>query len=74
LPSKDELHLMYQNLKKKGLGQFTTRNYQGSLEYYWSSTELSDLNAWCQEFENGYGLQGGGLKDSWSLVRAIRTF
>jgi hypothetical protein len=74
LPSKDELNLIYQNLKKKGLSNFTTRNYQGTLLFYWSSTELSNLNAWCQEFENGWGLQDGGFKDSWSLVRAIRAF
>lgn len=46
LPSRDELNLMYQNLKKNNLGGF-------SEDYYWSSSELNTFHAWFQLFTNG---------------------
>jgi hypothetical protein len=43
LPSRDELNLMHQNLHLKGYGNF-------KLNRYWSSTEYSANNAYCQFF------------------------
>jgi len=46
LPSKDELNLMYTNLRKAGRGGF------GSA-WYWSSSEYTKLSAWIQDFSDG---------------------
>jgi len=66
LPSKDELDLMYKNLKQKELGGFSNN-------WYWSSSQ-SDLvySAWIQGFSNGN--QGNLYKDDTGIVRAIRAF
>ena len=66
LPSKDELNLMYVNLKTQGLGGFNTSIY------YWSSSEGNTNYSWCQSlnlggqlyFDKGYTL----------YVRAVRSF
>jgi len=68
LPSKEELDVMYKNLKQKGLGGFSD-------VYYWSSSSSeygSDYNACSQNFESGY--QGSASKNSSLSVRAIRAF
>jgi hypothetical protein len=65
LPSKDELNLMYKNLKQKGLGNFDN-------SWYWSSSQAKDDSVWNQNFRNGY--QDGGSKNLACSVRAIRTF
>jgi TolB-like protein len=66
LPSKDELDLMYKNLKQKGLGSFG-----GNL--YWSSSQLGiDDYVWYQNFDDGS--QSGFLKNHFNSVRAIRAF
>ncbi len=65
LPSKDELNLMYQNLKKKGIGGFAD-------DYYWSSSEYSSTSAWTKGYNLGY--QGNFIKDSNLHVRAVRAF
>jgi hypothetical protein len=65
LPSKDELNLMYKNLKQKGLGNFNDN-------WYWSSSQADGNGAWNQNFRNGY--QDGGLKNLACSIRAIRTF
>ena len=65
LPSKEELNLMYQNLKLAGIG-----NFAGG--YYWSSSESSLYYAWIQYFSNGR--QYSYSKDDAKLVRAIRAF
>ncbi|MCX7023098.1 MAG: InlB B-repeat-containing protein [Spirochaetes bacterium] len=64
LPSKDELNLMYWNLKKAGSGGFAA--------WYWSSSEKGVGNAWLQYFDDGtqsgdYGVHSGH-------VRAVRAF
>ncbi|NBK23838.1 MAG: PEGA domain-containing protein, partial [Spirochaetia bacterium] len=46
LPSKDELNLMYQNLKRNNLGGF-------SGDFYWSSSEYGALDVWLQSFFGG---------------------
>jgi hypothetical protein len=71
LPSKDELNLMYINLKQKGKGNFQN-------VYYWSSSEYSDLFAWAQNFSNGTQDTDGDWyrkgKISVYSVRAARRF
>ena len=65
LPSKDELNLMFVNLKAHGLGAFTSSSY-------WSSTEQTAGLAWNQYFGDGY--QGAVDKPGNYSVRAIRAF
>lgn len=72
LPSKDELGLMYTNLKLNGLSVFS--DY-----YYWSSSEYNifgDTSAWEQYFGSGSqpGSQNGNLKSNSYYVRAVRAF
>lgn len=65
LPSKDELDLLYTNLKAAGLGGFFNASY-------WSSSAISSTNAWSQHFSNG--TQASDTKSSSFRVRAIRRF
>jgi hypothetical protein len=65
LPSKDELDLMYKNLKAKGLGEFGNT-------WYWSSSEYSAFNAWTQRFSDGS--QPNYTKPDMYSVRAVRAF
>lgn len=65
LPSKDELHKMYDQLKTFNVGGFSS-------DYYWSSTENGPTSAWAEGFQ-------GGDQNTWSKtaayrVRAIRSF
>ena len=66
LPSKDELDLMYKNLKQKGLGGFSNNNW------YWSSSQYNNNNAWSQSF--GDGRQYHYDKNYTYSVRAVRAF
>ena len=67
LPSKDELNLMYINLKQKKLGGFADSVYWSSSEYSGSSS-----SAWLQGFysgpQNDYSRSGN------SRVRPVRAF
>jgi hypothetical protein len=65
LPSKDELNLMYTNLKKKGLGGFADSQY-------WSSSERDPRYAWNQNFRNGS--MDNDVKSHSYSVRPIREF
>jgi uncharacterized caspase-like protein len=65
LPSKDELDLMYRNLKKNNLGGF-------SGDYYWSSSENVANNAWGQYFN--FGGQYYYSRDLDYGVRPVRAF
>ena len=71
LPSKDELHLMYENLKQKGLGRL-----QNGI--YWSSSQYNAGNAWYQDFSDGsqvgYHYGGASEKTRPRFVRPIRQF
>lgn len=76
LPSKEELNLMYQN---KATIDATAQANGGSVfasgawfSLYWSSTEISNNDAWCQYF--GGGGQANCDKDGTRRVRAIRSF
>jgi TolB-like protein len=66
LPSKDELDLMYKNLKRKRLGGFSNINY-------WSSSQANVIiYAWYQYF--GSGNQIDYRKANTLSVRAVRAF
>lgn len=65
LPSKDELNLMFTNLKQNGIGSFVST-------YYWSSSQFSSGFAWRQYFYDG--LQEYKSKNSYFYVRAARAF
>jgi hypothetical protein len=65
LPSKDELNLMYENLKVAGVSGFA-----GDL--YWSSSESNADTAWGQSFSSGN--QNPTLKYGAFRVRAVRAF
>jgi len=75
LPSKDELNLMYVNLKSRNFGNFENK-------WYWSSTEFEDKAnfdstgfeaVWVQSFEDGEKVTYDvGIKRFKNNVRAIR--
>jgi hypothetical protein len=65
LPSKDELNLMYTNLKVSGVGGFAG-------DYYWSSSENGVYGAWYQGFSSGG--QDLTAKSYNGRVRAVRAF
>jgi hypothetical protein len=63
LPSKDELEVLY--IQRTKVGGFTT-------DYYWSSSETADRNAWLQGFYDGS--QANGYKVNPYYVRPVRAF
>jgi hypothetical protein len=67
LPSKDELNLMYQNLKLFGVGGFADL-------YYWSSSEYNANYAWNQDFLSGDQTHPYPDKNNTFRVRAVRAF
>jgi len=69
LPSKDELSLIYVNLRKTGILSFMSSDY-------WSSSEKSDKSAICIDFSTGLEESNGQweIKSNGHYVRAIRSF
>ena len=65
LPSKHELELLYLQKVEATVGGFSDN-------YYWSSTETDNDNAWFQDFGNGF--QYNGNKYRTNNVRAVRAF
>jgi hypothetical protein len=65
LPSKDELNLMYLNLKIYGVGSLKSVGY-------WSSSEYDENFVWVQHLGNG--LQDGYPKNLDLRVRSARAF
>lgn len=65
LPSIKELNLMYTNLHAKGSGGFAG-------DFYWSSTEFDNNDAWALLFDGGVDLNGN--KNTSAHVRAVRAF
>lgn len=65
MPSKDDMNIMYTNLIPLGLGNF-------SPEWYWSSTEASNSNAWRKHMSAG-NIEVNG-KSLLCKVRAVRVF
>jgi hypothetical protein len=70
LPSKDELNLLYRNLKKRVIASNTTGH-----NHYWSSSlSISFFLAFAQDFSSdGYNQREVGKDDTYS-VRAVRAF
>lgn len=64
LPNKRELGLMYRNLYKANMGEF-------SAEIYWTSEPFGILS-WQQNFADGF--QISNAKDNQFRVRAVRSF
>ena len=67
LPTKDELNLIYVNLKLRNLGGFGD-----DFNIYWSSSEYDYTFEWFQEFRDGN--QAYNFKDTTYSVRAVRAF
>jgi len=67
LPSRDELDLMYNALRQRGLGGFLSGAY-------WSSSQNPSNYAWSQRFSDGSQGNGNFSKDTTYLVRAVRAF
>ena len=71
LPSKEELNLIYLNLRLKLQGDF-------SMGWYWSSTEVDGGSTWAQQFSDGSfqssGPWGRPTKGYTYSVRAVRQF
>ena len=65
LPSKNELELIYKNLKAKNLGDFKS-------DWYWSSTENDDQNVYGIFFKDGSG--NFDSPDKQGFARAIRSY
>jgi hypothetical protein len=65
LPSKDELNLMYTNLKLQSLGDFGNT-------FYWSSSQTNAQGSCGQTFSGGY--QSSVNKSITGSVRAVRAF
>jgi len=67
LPSKDELDLVYRNLKMKKLSKFKNGPY-------WTSSQYNSNFVWSQGFHDGDGEKGYLNKKYLFSVRAIRSF
>jgi hypothetical protein len=65
LPSIGEAMLMYENMRKLGIGGFM-------LNPYWTSSESGANNAWRQYFNNGDQTNNG--KNTTDYVRPVRAF
>ena len=65
LPSREELDLMYKNLKVKNMGGFSS-------SIYWSSSQYNINYSWIQIFT--YGPRYENNKRTMNSVRAIRAF
>jgi hypothetical protein len=71
LPSKDELNLMYENLKKQRIGEFSNNTYWSSSGGLTSGLDWN-LVAWQMNFSDGTQKRVTCSADG--LVRAIRQF
>lgn len=65
LPTKDQLNLVYQNLRRPG-------KISGD-SFHWSSSAYDDRNAWHQSFSSGKRFSVHNENDTYS-VRAVRAF
>ncbi|MDR3355927.1 MAG: DUF1566 domain-containing protein [Spirochaetaceae bacterium] len=65
LPTRSELDFVYKNLRAKNIGGLGN-------DWYWSSSEYSNVSAWGQNFSDGK--QYDYFKNSALSVRAVRAF
>jgi DUF1680 family protein len=72
LPSRDELRLMFRDLKAAGIGDFRAAGMADNCEYWTSSQETADM-AWHIDFADA-GRQHYDDKDFPRRVRAVRAF
>jgi hypothetical protein len=72
LPSRDELALMYRNLKAAGLGDFRDAGAADNVSYWTSTQDTADMAAHIDFADNGR--QHSDDKDFPRRVRAIRAF
>lgn len=75
LPSKDELRLMYMNLKEKGIGNFSDEEYLSSsnkCDENWFYKDYNPNYVWVQNFKDGE-LETKLFYEDY-LVRPIRAF
>lgn len=70
LPSKDELNELYVNLTVINQGITDNGGTIIANGNYWSSTEDGSLNAWAQDFNDGF--QSNVFKNATENVRAVR--
>jgi hypothetical protein len=71
LPSRDELVMMYKNLKAQGLGNFETGGATDNFTYWASSQQTADMSAHVDFADDGR--LHGDDKDFPRRVRAIRA-
>lgn len=71
LPSRDELNLMYKNLRENNLGNFKTEVDRANNTHTYLSSSKTNRNTWGQIFSTG--LQSL-YKNGAYTVRAIRAF
>lgn len=73
LPSKDELNAMWEALQRdRNTGNFHSLSIFN--DNYWSSSEVSSIYTWTQNFCSGLQAGGGGGKAAVCYVRPIRAF
>lgn len=72
LPSKEELNLIYQNKATIDATAEANGGSSFSSEFYWSSTEATDVHVWGHLFADGQ--QGLFGKNEAGWVRAVRAF
>jgi hypothetical protein len=72
LPSRDELALLYRNLRAKGVGGFADGGVRDNFTYWASSQQTADMAVHIDFADNGR--VHGDDKDYPRRVRAIRTF
>lgn len=76
LPSRDELELLYRNLKptaEENIASFRDSAAEAFTDtWHWSSTQYSPTIAWGQTFGDGY--QNVVRKDGQGRARAVRRF
>jgi hypothetical protein len=67
LPSQNELIAMYDELKKKGVGDFASY-------IYWTSSQYASQAVWAYVVDFIMNMSTSDYKDSENHVRAVRTF
>jgi TolB-like protein len=67
LPTRNELDLVYKNLRARNIGNLGN-------DWHWSSSESSNNYAWTQNFSDGSQYNNYDYKHNTYSVRAVRAF